>query len=36
MHIICCVKPIKEERRTIGFVQGNAKGVGNMLGKILE
>ncbi len=36
MHIILCVKPIKEERRTIRLVQGNAIRVGNMVGKILE
>jgi len=36
MHIIYCVKPIKEERRTTRLVQGNAIGVGNMVGKILE
>lgn len=36
MHIIYCVKPIKEGRRTIRLVQGNAIGVGNMFGKILE
>lgn len=36
MRIICCVKPIKEEKRTIRLVQGNAIGVGNMFGKILE